>query len=56
MRLWYVRQAVEFGWSRNVLVHQIESRLFERQGNVPNARLSELFRQLSRELTCRPST
>jgi len=33
-RLWYVRHAVEFGWSRNVLVHQIESRLYERQGKA----------------------
>ncbi len=24
-RLWYARKAVEQGWSRNVLVHQIES-------------------------------
>jgi len=32
LRVWYARQAVEFGWSRNVLVHQIESKLFERQG------------------------
>jgi len=30
-RLWYARAAVEHGWSRNVMVHQIESRLFERQ-------------------------
>lgn len=29
--LWYAEQTVEYGWSRNVLVHQIESRLFERQ-------------------------
>jgi predicted nuclease of restriction endonuclease-like (RecB) superfamily len=33
-RLWYARQAVEYGWSRNVLVHQIESGLFARQGNA----------------------
>jgi predicted nuclease of restriction endonuclease-like (RecB) superfamily len=33
-REWYVRQAFENGWSRNVLVHQIESRLFERQGRA----------------------
>jgi len=33
-RLWYARQAVEHGWSRNVLVHQIESGLFARQGNA----------------------
>lgn len=33
-RLWYAKSAVEFGWSRNVLVHQIETRLFERQGKA----------------------
>lgn len=33
-RLWYARQAVEYGWSRNVLVHQIESRLYARQGKA----------------------
>lgn len=33
-REWYIRQSFENGWSRNVLVHQIESRLFERQGNA----------------------
>lgn len=32
VRQWYVRAAFEHGWSRNVLVHQIETRLFERQG------------------------
>lgn len=33
-RQWYMQKAVEYGWSRNVLVHQIESRLLERQGNA----------------------
>lgn len=33
-RAWYARQAIENGWSRNVLVHQIESGLFTRQGNA----------------------
>ena len=33
-RLWYARQAVEHGWSRNVLVHQVESGLFHRQGKA----------------------
>ena len=31
-REWYVRQTIENGWSRNVLVHWIESDLYERQG------------------------
>jgi predicted nuclease of restriction endonuclease-like (RecB) superfamily len=33
-REWYSRQAIENGWSRNVLVHQIESRLHKRQGKA----------------------
>lgn len=33
-RLWYVRQTIENGWSRNVLVLQIESGLYRRQGKA----------------------
>jgi predicted nuclease of restriction endonuclease-like (RecB) superfamily len=33
-RYWYVRQAGEYGWSRNVLVHQIETGLYRRQGKA----------------------
>jgi len=33
-RLWYARATVEHGWSRNVLVHQIETKLHERQGKA----------------------
>lgn len=33
-RLWYIQQTVENGWSRNVLVLQIESSLFQRQGGA----------------------
>jgi predicted nuclease of restriction endonuclease-like (RecB) superfamily len=33
-RLWYIRAAIEHGWSRNVLVLQIESGLFRRQGKA----------------------
>src|SRR5260370_38949778 len=32
--LWYARQSVQSGWSRNVLVHQIESQLHRRQGHA----------------------
>ena len=31
IRKWYVEKIIENGWSRNVLVHQIESGLYERQ-------------------------
>ena len=55
-RLWYVRQTLEHGWSRNVLVLQIESRLFERQGNAPTnfgrtlpAPQSDLARQVLKD-------
>ncbi len=33
-REWYVRQTIQRGWSRDVLVHQIESGLFNRKGNA----------------------
>jgi predicted nuclease of restriction endonuclease-like (RecB) superfamily len=33
-RKWYIRQTIEQGWSRNVLVHQIESGLYKRQGKA----------------------
>lgn len=35
-REWYIHKAFEHGWSRDVLVMQIESRLFHRQGNAVN--------------------
>jgi predicted nuclease of restriction endonuclease-like (RecB) superfamily len=33
-RLWYARQAIEHGWSRNVLVAQIETGLHKRAGKA----------------------
>jgi predicted nuclease of restriction endonuclease-like (RecB) superfamily len=33
-REWYMRQTVENGWSRNGLVHQIDSGLYKRQGKA----------------------
>jgi len=33
-RTWYLRKALQHGWSRNVLVHQIESDLYHRQGQA----------------------
>lgn len=33
-RLWYIQQTTRHGWSRNVLVHQIESGLYRRQGKA----------------------
>lgn len=55
-RDWYVRKTIEHGWSRNVLVHQIESGLYDRQGQaVTNfgrtlpAPQSDLARELLRD-------
>lgn len=39
IRLWYTEKAIENGWSHSVLIHQIESGLYERQaiaGKVTN--------------------
>lgn len=33
-RIWYVRATIECGWSRTILVHQIESGLYRRQGQA----------------------
>jgi hypothetical protein len=33
-REWYARATIDHGWSRNVLAHQIDSGLFQRQGGA----------------------
>jgi predicted nuclease of restriction endonuclease-like (RecB) superfamily len=33
-RLWYAKSTIEQGWSRNILSHQIDSQLYDRQGNA----------------------
>jgi len=55
-RDWYAVAAGEYGWSRDVLVHQVETRLVERVGSAPSnfaAALpspdSELAQQLVRD-------
>ena len=35
-RLWYMKRTIEHGWSRNVLIFQIESRLHKREGKAIN--------------------
>jgi predicted nuclease of restriction endonuclease-like (RecB) superfamily len=55
VRLWYAAKATEHGWTRDVLVHQIEGRLHLRQGRgltnfdrtLPSPQ-SELAQQISR--------
>lgn len=37
LRLWYARKTMENGWSRKVLWHQIETRLYERLGRANQA-------------------
>ncbi|MEM8637701.1 MAG: PDDEXK nuclease domain-containing protein [Cyanobacteria bacterium P01_G01_bin.54] len=34
IRRWYAQKTLENGWSRNILVHQIESQLYQRQGGA----------------------
>jgi predicted nuclease of restriction endonuclease-like (RecB) superfamily len=53
-RLWYVEKAIENGWTRNVLVHQIESDLYQRQAisekiNNFAARLPDLQSELAQQ-------
>jgi len=55
-RLWYARQAIEYGWSRNVLELHISTRLYERQGQAATnferslpAPQSDLARQLLKD-------
>ena len=31
-RIWYIQKTIESGWSRNVLIHQIDTDLYSRQG------------------------
>ncbi len=33
IRQWYIHKTIEGGWSRDVLIHQIENRLYQRQEN-----------------------
>ena len=55
-RQWYARATIQHGWSRNILVHQIDSRLLERQGQATTnfertlpAPQSELAQQLLKD-------
>lgn len=36
MRHWYAQKTLEYGWSKNILVIQIDNRLHERQGQTIN--------------------
>ncbi len=34
IRLWYAKATIEYGWSRNILVLQLENQLYQRQGKA----------------------
>ena len=56
-RLWYAEAALGKGWSRNILVHQIETRLHERSGSaITNfaATLPPVDSDLAQQLTKDP--
>ncbi|MGJ5630193.1 PDDEXK nuclease domain-containing protein [Nostoc sp. CALU 1950] len=58
-RLWYVQQTIQHGWSRNVLVHQIESKLYHRQGKATtnfNRTLPQPQSELAQQLLKDPYT
>ncbi|MEH2418436.1 PDDEXK nuclease domain-containing protein [Nostoc sp.] len=58
-RLWYAQQTIEYGWSRNVLVHQIESKLYHPQGKATtnfNRTLPQPQSQLAQQLLKDPYT
>lgn len=55
-RYWYARQAIQFGGSRNILAHQIETGLYARQGHAltnfdktPPSPQSELAQQVIKD-------
>jgi predicted nuclease of restriction endonuclease-like (RecB) superfamily len=50
-RLWYMQQAVEHGWSRNILVLQIETQLYQRQGSASVCLPSEPLSPPAAEIT-----
>jgi len=56
-RDWYAAAAVQHGWSRNVLLHQIMNRVFERTGAAPSnfsAQFPQADSELAQQLTRDP--
>ncbi|HEX8331143.1 MAG TPA: PDDEXK nuclease domain-containing protein [Segetibacter sp.] len=52
-RMFYITRTTENGWSRNVMVHQLESKLYERQGKAVtnfNSTLPASQSDLAREI------
>lgn len=53
IRLWYIQKTIEFGWSRNILVMQIESKTHLRRGHAQTnfkKNLSETTSDLAHEI------
>lgn len=48
--IWYVQKTIENGWSRDVLVHQIEYNLYGRQDNVKLQNFSQILPDKQSEL------
>jgi predicted nuclease of restriction endonuclease-like (RecB) superfamily len=44
-RIWYIKKSIELGWSRSVLIHQIELGLYERQA-LPNKKINNFTQVL----------
>lgn len=58
-RLWYARAAIHHGWSRDILVHQVDTRLHERSGAAPTnfaatlpSPQSDLAQQVTKDPYC----
>ena len=52
-RLWYAQNALEYGWSRAVLTHQIETKLYERQARpLPISRVPCLRHSPTLPISC----
>ncbi len=59
LRDWYAAKDVQHGWSRAVLVHQIQTRLHEREGAAPSnfaAALAPSDSELAQQITKDPFT
>ena len=55
IRMWYAEKCYKNGWSKNVLIHQIESNLYERQGKAKkltnfNNKMSLVQSEMAKEM------
>ena len=47
-RIWYIKKSIELGWSRSVLMHQIELDLYERQA-ISNKKINNFVLTLPKQ-------